>query len=162
MTLMYLATIITLMTQEYSDPDWANQLRDALYLGFTAVYALDIVARLLGLGWRSYRENPWNLYDLFVVSGTLATTVPLLTGNGDTSVVVQFQKLFLTCVALKLVQKNHASINCSRPLSLHCQRSSAFSCCGSPCFLVWAIMLIEVFGLTKWVRTRRTRRTSRQ
>lgn len=150
MTLVYLSTLVTLMTQQYSDPAWANQLRDALYLGYTAIYALDIVARLLGLGWRSYRENPWNLYDLFVVSGTLATTLPLLTGSGDSSVVVQFQKLFLTCVALKLVQKNHALNQLFKTAFASLPAILSLFLLWLTMFLVWAIMLLEVFGLTKW------------
>ncbi|SNX86724.1 related to CCH1 - Calcium channel (alpha subunit) [Melanopsichium pennsylvanicum] len=150
MTMVYLATLVTLMTQQYADPDWANQLRDALYLGYTAIYALDIVARLLGLGWRSYIENPWNLYDLFVVSGTLATTFPLLTSSGDSSVVVQFQKLFLTCVALKLVQKNHALNQLFKTAFASLPAILSLFLLWLTMFLVWAIMLIEVFGLTKW------------
>ncbi|SJX65516.1 related to CCH1-Calcium channel (alpha subunit) [Sporisorium reilianum f. sp. reilianum] len=150
MTLVYLATLVTLMTQQYSDPAWANQLRDALYLGYTAIYALDIIARLLGLGWRSYRENPWNLYDLFVVSGTLATTLPLMTNSGDSGVVVQFQKLFLTCVALKLVQKNHALNQLFKTAFASLPAIFSLFLLWLTMFLVWAIMLLEVFGLTKW------------
>lgn len=150
MTAMYLATIITLMTQQYTDPSWANQLRDALYLGYTAVYALDIVARLLGLGWRSYRENPWNLYDLFVVSGTLSTTIPLLTSTSDTSAIVQLQKLFLTCVALKLIQKNRALNQLFKTAFASLPAILSLFLLWLTMFLVWAIMLIEVFGLTKW------------
>ncbi|SPO30169.1 related to CCH1 - Calcium channel (alpha subunit) [Ustilago trichophora] len=150
MTMVYLATLITLMTQQYTDPAWANQLRDALYLGYTGIYALDIVARLLGLGWRSYRENPWNLYDLFVVSGTLATTLPLLTNTGGGSTVVQFQKLFLTCVALKLVQKNHALNQLFKTAFASLPAILSLFLLWLTMFLVWAIMLIEVFGLTKW------------
>ena len=138
------------MTQQFSDPDWANELRDALYLGYIAIYALDIVARLLGLGWRSYRENPWNLYDLFVVSGTVATTLPLLTDSGDTTVIVQFQKLFLTCVALKLVQKNHALNQLFKTAFSSLPAILSLFLLWLTMFLVWAIMLIEVFGLTKW------------
>ncbi|KAJ1021688.1 hypothetical protein NDA16_003824 [Ustilago loliicola] len=150
MTMVYLATLITLMTQQYGDPAWANRLRDALYLGYSAVYAFDIVARLLGLGWRSYRENPWNLYDLFVVSGTLATTLPLLTNSGDTTVVVQFQKLFLTCVALKLVQKNRALNQLFKTAFASLPAILSLFLLWLTMFLVWAIMLVEVFGLTKW------------
>lgn len=150
MTLMYVATIVTLMTQQYADPDWANRLRDALYLGFTAVYALDIAARLLGLGWRSFRENPWNLYDLFVVSGTLATTLPLLTGANESQAIVQLQKLFLVCVALKLVQKNRSLNQLFKTAFASLPAILSLFLLWLTMFLVWAIMLVEVFGLTKW------------
>ncbi|EST08271.2 Ion transport domain protein [Kalmanozyma brasiliensis GHG001] len=150
MTMVYLATLVTLMTQQYSDPAWANQLRDALYLGYITIYAFDIVARLLGLGWRSYRENPWNLYDLFVVAGTLATTLPLLAHTSESGVVVQFQKLFLTLVALKLVQKNHALNQLFKTAFASLPAILSLFLLWLTMFLVWAIMLLEVFGLTKW------------
>lgn len=134
MTFLYVLNIVTLMTQQYDDPVWVDQIRgeskeethsviervyeltfllyfslpDIIYLCFTVVYALDITVRLAGLGWRSFRENLWNLYDLAVVTGTLATTIPLLRGGPGNQTNIQFQKIFLTGVAFKLVQKNNA------------------------------------------------------
>ncbi|PWY99256.1 hypothetical protein BCV70DRAFT_200837 [Testicularia cyperi] len=150
MTLCYILNIIVLMTQRYSDPHWVDQLRDIIYLGFTVVYVIDIMIRLLGLGWRSYRENPWNLYDLVVVTGTLATTIPLLDGTVDELVLVQLQKIFLTCVALKLVQKNHALNQLFKTALASLPAILSLFLLWLTMFLVWGIMLVEVFGLTKW------------
>ena len=78
---------------------------DYIFLGLTLLYGLDIVVRLSGLGWKSFSQNGWNLYDVFVVAGTFWTTIPLLAGS-ESQVAVQLQKLFLVSIAFKLVQKN--------------------------------------------------------
>ena len=78
---------------------------DYIFLCLTLLYGLDIVVRLSGLGWKSFSQNGWNLYDVFVVAGTFWTTIPLLVGS-ESQVAVQLQKLFLVSIAFKLVQKN--------------------------------------------------------
>lgn len=79
---------------------------DFIFLFFTLLYFLDILVRSVGLGWTSYSQNGWNLYDLFVVAGTFATTIPILLGTQNQA-AVQLQKLFLVSIAFKLVQKNN-------------------------------------------------------
>lgn len=84
-------------------------LLDALFLVLTTIYTIDIVVRLSGLGLRSFRANGWNIFDVFVVAGSFATTVPPVLGKQD-FVEEQLQKLFLVSIAFKLVQKN-SSLN---------------------------------------------------
>lgn len=52
----------------------------------------------------------WNLYDVIVVFGTLATSIPLLLDT-PSQVLIQLQKLFLVSIAFKLVQKNDALVS---------------------------------------------------
>jgi hypothetical protein len=49
--------IIVLMTQATTNPSWANELRDYLFLFFSILFFVDIVVRITGLGWNSYRQN---------------------------------------------------------------------------------------------------------
>lgn len=76
-----------------------------IYLGFIVVYFLEILTKLLGLGWPSFRKNLWNLFDLVMVIGGFITTIihfinPSLQSN------VELQKLFMTALCLKLVQRS--------------------------------------------------------
>jgi len=149
-TIVYIINIGVLITQRYNDPAWAERLRDFLYLAFTLIYSADIGVRLYGLGFKSFIESWWNLYDVAVVAGTLATTIPLLRPGSNEQINVQFQKIFLTGVAFKLVQKSD-SLNqlfglaiASLPAILN------LFLLWVTFFLVFAIMLVEVFGLTKW------------
>jgi len=95
-------------TQRFEDSPSTEQTRNVIFLALASFYAADIIIRLAGLGWRAYKDNWWNLYDLVVVTGTFATTIPLLAPDRDSVVNVQLQKVLLVGVAFKLVQKSNA------------------------------------------------------
>lgn len=81
---------------------------DWVFLFLTFLYAIDLLIRFYGLGFKSFRRNGWNIFDLVVITGTFATTIPaLLAAGGSTGdqTVIQLQKLFLVSIALKLVQR---------------------------------------------------------
>ncbi|KAK0551675.1 calcium channel protein [Tilletia horrida] len=149
-TILYILNIIVLMSQRYTDPKWVDQLRESVYLAFTVIYLTDIGVRLYGLGWKSFRESWWNLYDLIVVLGTLATTVPLLQTGSGPQVMVQFQKIFLTGIAFKLVQKSDSLNQLFKLAIASLPAILNLFLLWLTFFLVFAIMLVEVFGLTKW------------
>ncbi|CAD6887851.1 unnamed protein product [Tilletia laevis] len=149
-TIIYVLNIVVLMTQRYNDPLWVERLREIVYLVFTLIYSADIVVRMYGIGLRSFVDTWWNLYDLAVVAGTLATTIPLLRPGVGSQVNVQFQKIFLTGIAFKLVQKSD-SLNQLFKLAIASLPSILnLFLLWLTFFLVFAIMLVEVFGLTKW------------
>lgn len=64
----------------------------------------DPLIKFVGLGWTSFRANGWNIFDVIVVLGSFATTLATLLGQGGFA-PRQAQKLFLVCVAFKLMQK---------------------------------------------------------
>lgn len=80
---------------------------DYLFLVLTTVYFVDIIIRITGLGLRSFTANGWNLFDVAVITGSFATTVPIVVGSSG-FVIEQLQKLFLVCIAFKLVQKSNS------------------------------------------------------
>ena len=63
--------------------------------------------RFFGLGWRSFRENGWNLFDLVVASGSFITTLAFHFDNVG-FITQQLQKLFLVSIAFKLVQRTNS------------------------------------------------------
>lgn len=73
-------------------------------MGFAAAFLSDLLIQFVGLGWKSFRANGWNIFDSVVVLGSIFTTALLFIGVSG-SVPRQAQKLFLVCVAFKLVQK---------------------------------------------------------
>jgi hypothetical protein len=58
---------------------------------------------------KSFRANGWNIFDLVVITGSFATTIPALymtlSGGQPSQVNTQLQKLFLVSIAFKLVQR---------------------------------------------------------
>ncbi len=68
------------------------------------MYVVDILVRFYGLGWRSFRANGWNIFDVVVATGSLLTTVSVRIGASGYT-IDQLQKLFLVSIAFKLVQR---------------------------------------------------------
>jgi len=77
---------------------------DDFFLFITVIYVVDIHVRFHGLGWRSFRANGWNLFDIIVASGSLLTNISVRVGASG-YVIDQLQKLFLVSIAFKLVQR---------------------------------------------------------
>lgn len=150
MTVLYLVSLITLATEMYNDSVGREQVRDIIYISLASIFAIDIAVRLLGLGWRSYRQDMWNLFDLIVVLGLFTTSIPLLSPNKNNSANVQLQKFFLVAVAFKLVQKNNALNQLFKTAVSSLSSIASLFLLWITFFLVWGIMLVEVFGLTKW------------
>jgi voltage-dependent calcium channel len=74
------------------------------FLFVTVIYVVDILVRFYGLGWRSFRANGWNIFDIIVAAGSLLTTVAVRVGASGYA-IDQLQKLFLVSIAFKLVQR---------------------------------------------------------
>ena len=77
------------------------------FLCITVVYLIDILVRLYGLGWSSYSANGWNLFDIVVAGGSLITIV-IVRFNAGGFAIQQLQKLFVTSIAFKLVQRTNS------------------------------------------------------
>lgn len=81
-----------------------TQIVDLVFLGLAVCFLADPFVKFVGLGWRSFRANGWNIFDVVVILGSIATTLAILMGVGGFA-ARQAQKLFLVCVAFKLMQK---------------------------------------------------------
>ena len=78
--------------------------KDGFFIFVSVVYCVDVLVRFYGLGWASYSANGWNIFDIIVAAGSLFTTL-IVQFNAGGFVIQQFQKLFITSIALKLVQR---------------------------------------------------------
>jgi hypothetical protein len=76
-----------------------------IYLAFVSLYLIEILIKILGLGWKSFRRNLWNLFDLIMVLGCFITA-PIALIHPDLQVNVESQKLFMTALSFKLVQRS--------------------------------------------------------
>ncbi|KAJ7112947.1 Ion transport protein-domain-containing protein [Mycena epipterygia] len=149
MTLVVVGHIIVLMTQTFSTQHVVDELRNDFFLVSTSIYIVDVLVRLFGLGYLSFRSNGWNVFDFCVAGGSFITTLIVRFGTIG-FVTQQLQKLFLVCIAFKLVERTN-SLNklfktavASLPI--------IFSLLGLwfILFLFFGILFLEVFALTKW------------
>ncbi|KAG9050174.1 calcium channel protein [Tulasnella sp. UAMH 9824] len=149
LTGLYIIHIVALATQTFTNSSTVNQIRDFLFLVLTTIYAVDIAVRITGLGLRSFRANGWNLFDVFVVTGSFATTVPIVLGSKNFA-VEQLQKLFLVCIAFKLVQKNSGLNQLFKTSISSLPAILKLLLLWIVLFIFFAIVFVEVFGLTRW------------
>ena len=97
------------MFEDFSDNIFSDAQMDWIFLFLTILYACDLLIRFYGLGFKSFQANGWNIFDLIVITGSFATTIPALQaaakGLPGSEVNTQLQKLFLVAIPFKLVQR---------------------------------------------------------
>ena len=87
--------------------DDIDSFPDDFFLVLMIIYLLDVSVRFFGLGWRSFRANGWNLFDIVVATGSFITTLAVRF-NDKGYAIQQLQKLFLVSIAFKLVQRTNS------------------------------------------------------
>ena len=117
-------------------------------LGF--VFACDLLIRLIGLGVSSFRRSYWNWYDIIVIGGVLGTSISHALRPSASQVHSQLQKIFVTGITLKLIQRSDSLDLLFKTAVGSVPAIIALFLLWLTMFLVWGIMLVEVFGLTRW------------
>ncbi|KAH9459057.1 hypothetical protein Pst134EA_019208 [Puccinia striiformis f. sp. tritici] len=164
MTTLYVLHVALLMTLARSNSNTPMDLyRDGVFLILATFYLVDVVIALLGLGWISFQQNRWRIYDVIVIAGTFGTTIPTIIFPGQvTNVTIQFQKFFLVAIAFKLVMKNN-ELNQLFQTALSSLPSIAnLMGLWIVFFLVWAILFVDNFSLTRAGPTSLTRYSNYQ
>ncbi|CAG8487610.1 8970_t:CDS:10 [Diversispora eburnea] len=154
---IYIMHILLLMTEFYKAPRWWELVRTIVFLLFIGIYILEITMKLSGLGWKVFKSNHWNLFDLVVIAGATITTVSNLAftrtdltfqsqtrtdltiqSQTITDLIIQSQKIFLCLITFKLFQKR------SLP-SIFNLFAVWFIV-----FVIYSIIFMEIFGLTRY------------
>ncbi|KAJ3718090.1 Ion transport protein-domain-containing protein [Lentinula guzmanii] len=149
MTVIFTVHVIILMTQTYTSTTISESMRNDFFLAIILVYMIDVSVRLYGLGWRSFRANGWNLFDILVTMGSFATTFVARFGNIG-FLGQQLQKLFLVLVAFKLVQRTNSLNKLFKTAIASLPSILTLLLLWLILFTFFAILDVEVFGLTKW------------
>ncbi|KAF9265047.1 hypothetical protein L218DRAFT_899321 [Marasmius fiardii PR-910] len=149
MTVLFILHVIVLMTQTYTTERVADTLRNDFFLGITCVYIVDVIVRLIGLGWTSFRSNGWNLFDVVITLGSFISTFIVRFGNAG-FLAQQLQKLFLVSIAFKLVQRTNSLNRLFKTAIASLPSILSLLLLWLIFFGFFAILKVEVFGLTKW------------
>ncbi|KDN52688.1 hypothetical protein K437DRAFT_161584 [Tilletiaria anomala UBC 951] len=148
-TLLYIVNAILLMTSTYDDTGLADVIKSSIYLVLAFCYTVDVFVRLVGLGPRNFFATWWSTYDVVIITGIVITTLPLLAGSGNVG-MKDAQKVFLTASCFKLVQKFDSLNQLFKTAIASLPAILSLFALWVVLFLVWAILLLEVFGLTRW------------
>ncbi|WVQ96668.1 hypothetical protein IAU59_003774 [Kwoniella sp. CBS 9459] len=152
-TWIYYIHILLLMMQDFSNNILTDVQLDLIFLILTVLYAIDLLVRFYGLGFKSFRANGWNLFDVVVITGSFATTIPALqaasAGEAGNQVNIQLQKLFLVSISLKLVQRISSLNQLFKTSVASLPAIGNLFLLWATLFIFYAILFLEVFGLTK-------------
>lgn len=149
LTFIYVFHIILLMTQTFSNQFFSDTFRDICFLILSIIYVIDITIKLIGLGWVSFRANGWNIFDVIVVAGSMATTIAILSGSTG-FIIQQLQKLFLVSIAFKLVQRNNSLNQLFKTSISSLPVILSLLLLWFAVFIFFGILYVEIFGLTRW------------
>lgn len=96
----------------YDPADNMLSFIDYVFLALTCIYLANIVIMMAGLGLKNFWLNGWNIFDVFAVMGTLATTFPLLLRQ-QSQVATQVSYHLQQTAKLSKPSTHHSCKSCS-------------------------------------------------
>jgi len=159
--------LILLLLEFYPEVDWWELIRSKysraqysrlfmsdmsagyLFLAFTLIYITNIAIRLAGLTWTRFRRSSWDLYALFSVLGTVITTLLALAQHNNNH-YRQLHKYFLVSIALLLIPRNNQLDQLFKTGAASFTAIANLLATWFVLFLVYAIALTQIFGLTRF------------
>lgn len=141
--------LILLLLEFYDEPVWWTRARDLTFLAFTLIYMVNIVIRIVGLGWTRFRRSSWDLYSLFVVLGAFASSI-LLISRYDFETYIQLHKTFLVAIVLLLIPRNDALDQLFKTAAASLTTIGNLLATWLVLFLVFAIAMTQAFSLTRF------------
>jgi voltage-dependent calcium channel len=141
--------LILLCLEWYPEGDWWPKARDYIFLIFTLFYIANIIIRIIGLSWTRFRRSAWDVYSVFSITGTFATTVLQLSKNANED-FIQAHKLFLVSVVLLLIPRNNQLDQLFKTAAASFTAIANLLATWFVLFLVYAIALTQAFGLTRF------------
>ncbi|RKF58950.1 Calcium-channel protein cch1 [Erysiphe neolycopersici] len=146
---MLVLHLIFLLVEYYPEPSWWDQTRNYIFFAFTLFFLANVIIRIIGLGWARFRRSLWEMYSLLIVFGTLGTTILYLL-QLKSQVVIQLHKFFLVMIVLLLIPRNDALDQLFKTAAASVTNIGNLVATWLVLFLVYAIALTQIFGLTRF------------
>ncbi|OAT03551.1 calcium channel subunit Cch1 [Blastomyces gilchristii SLH14081] len=146
---LLLCHLLLLVLEFYPESVWWDRTRDILFLIFTMFYIANIFIRVVGLTWQRFSRSSWDLYSIISVSGTFVTTM-LSVVRYENIVFTRLHKLFLVSIALLMIPRNNQLDQLFKTAAASLTAIGNLLATWFVLFLVYAIALTQIFGLTKF------------
>lgn len=148
-TCVLVSHLVLLLSEYAKEPGWWTWTRDGLFVAFTIIYAVNVFIRVVGLGWSRFRKSSWDMYALLIVTGTLATSI-LLLSDSRMDTYVQLHKFFLVGIVFLLIPRNDALDQLFKTAAASLTTIGNLLATWVVFFLVFAIALTQIFSLTRF------------
>ncbi|KAK2732689.1 calcium channel protein [Myotisia sp. PD_48] len=148
-TCLLLFHLLLLILEFYPEEQLWKRIRDFIFLTLTLFYIWNLIIRVVGLSWARFRRSSWDLYSVVSVTGTFVTTLLSLIGS-ENPVFSKLHKLFLVSIALLLIPRNNQLDQLFKTAAASLTSIGNLLATWFILFLVYAIALNQIFGLTKF------------
>ncbi|KAL9131230.1 MAG: hypothetical protein Q9217_000772 [Psora testacea] len=149
LTFILFLHLVLLVLEFYPEPEWWKRLRDYFFLAFTVFYIANVAVRMIGLTWKRFRKSSWDLYSIFAITGTVATTL-LDLSQYNNNLYSQLHKFFLVSIALLIIPRNNQLDQLFKTAAASLTAIGNLLATWFVLFLVYAIAFTQTFGLTRF------------
>ncbi|KAF2869719.1 calcium-channel protein CCH1 [Massariosphaeria phaeospora] len=149
MTVLLVVHLVLLCLEWYPGSGVWDQIRDYIFLLLTIIFIANVIIRIIGLSWHRFRKSSWDVFSILAVSGTLVTSILLLT-RPDERVFITLHKLCLVSIALLLIPRNNQLDQLFKTAAASLAAIANLLATWLVLFLVYAIALTQTFGLTRF------------
>ncbi|KAL2269870.1 hypothetical protein VTJ83DRAFT_2054 [Remersonia thermophila] len=148
-TMVLVFHLILLLTEFNDEPAWWTHTKDVFFMVFILIYTVNIVVRIVGLGWTRFRRSSWDLFSLVAVTGAFATSILFLTDRTHVT-YIQLHKFFLVALVLLLIPRNDALDQLFKTAAASLTTIGSLLATWLVFFLMFAIALTQTFSLTRF------------
>ncbi|KAI5955695.1 CCH1 [Candida jiufengensis] len=139
---------IALLLECFPSYEGLNNFRIAIYTIASAIFFINALMLVVGQGLRTFAHYKWNIFNLVVSFSAFLTTL-IAFGTPPESPFANFNKLFLVIMLLFVIPRSNRLSQLLRFASASLPSILSLSFTWIIIFLVFAIALNQIFGLTK-------------
>lgn len=148
MNIGLVAHVLVLLIESYPEIGGMDTGRYIVFMITTSLFLMNSLMLLIATGWKSLVVNKWDVVMAFVSFGAFVTTI-LSFPVDSTSVFINFNKLFLVAMLTFIFPRSNKLSQLLRFASASFPALLSLSFTWFVVFLMYAIAMNQVFGLTK-------------
>ncbi|XP_065724029.2 voltage-dependent calcium channel type A subunit alpha-1 isoform X6 [Drosophila suzukii] len=138
---------LLLMMKYHNQGDMYEKSLKYINMGFTGMFSVETVLKIIGFGVKNFFKDPWNIFDLITVLGSIVDA--LWMEFGSNSINVGFLRLFRAARLIKLLRQGY-TIRILLWTFVQSFKALPYVCLLiAMLFFIYAIIGMQVFGNIK-------------
>ncbi|XP_046803060.1 voltage-dependent calcium channel type A subunit alpha-1 [Lucilia cuprina] len=106
MMLIVFNTLLLMMKYHNQGEMYEKSLK-YINMGFTGMFSVETVLKIIGFGVKNFFKDPWNIFDLITVLGSIVDALWMEFGHDSNSINVGFLRLFRAARLIKLLRQGY-------------------------------------------------------
>lgn len=148
LTCVLTAQVAALLMECFPSSIGLDKARTAVYIFASTFLLLQAIMKMIGQGWRTFVRYKWNTFSFFVSLGAFVTSLIGLFISAE-SAFININKLFLVATLTFIIPRSDRLSQLLRFASASLPLLLSLSFTWIVVFLVFAIALNQIFGLTR-------------